>query len=415
MRFSEELRARGFVKTTTESLLGTPSIDELLDASKLTAYVGFDATADSLHVGSLMPIMAMAHLQRAGHRPIFLIGGWTTMIGDPSGKTELRKMLTQEAIASNGEKILAQLKHYVKFGEGDGVLVNNADWLMNLNYIEFLRDIGRYFKVNEMIASAAYKLRLEREEGLTFIEFNYQLLQGYDYLVLHDRFGCNLQLGGDDQWGNILAGVDLIRKVKQEKVHALTLPLLTTASGRKMGKTEAGAVWLDPAKTSPYDYYQFWINTADADVERFLKIFTVLPLERIETLCAVGGAALRGAKEALAYEATVLTHGTDEADRARTASQKLFGSGENSGGTEGVPQTSLTREQAGSMNLKELLVAIGFADSKTAADNLIKAGGISAGGDKISNPAEKVLDLAGGEPAVLIKKGKTYHQIVIEP
>lgn len=264
------LKERGFVQQCSDEDM----LFKTLADPGVVFYAGFDPTADSLHIGSLVPIMAMAHLQRAGHVPIGLIGGGTTLIGDPSGKTEMRKFLSREEIEQNGRGILSQLKRYLKLEGDKGMFVNNADWLVDLNYIQFLRDIGRYFKVNEMIRAEAYRQRLEREEGLSFIEFNYQLLQAYDYLVLHDRHACHLQIGGDDQWGNILAGKDLIRRMRNADVHALTFPLITTARGQKMGKTEAGAIWLDASKTSPYEFYQYWINVDDRDVGRFLALFT---------------------------------------------------------------------------------------------------------------------------------------------
>ena len=311
----EALNERGFIKQTTNA----EQVANLLAEEQVTYYVGFDPTAASLHVGSLVPIMAMAHLQRAGHKPIAIIGGGTTMIGDPTDKTEMRPMLSQEQISANGKNILTQLQRYLNLDNGIadskdsptvsevGRFLNNADWLLSVNYIEFLRDIGKHFRVNEMIKAEGYRQRLDRELGLSFLEFNYQLLQAYDYLCLFQKYGCRLQLGGDDQWGNILAGVDLVRRVEGERVHAVTFPLLTTASGAKMGKTAGGAVWLDAERTSPYEFYQYWINVDDRDVSRFLGYFTFLPMDEIRRLGNLEDAAIREAKEILAYEATCLT------------------------------------------------------------------------------------------------------------
>ena len=288
----EILQERGFVQQSTNK----EALSKLLSENQVTYYVGYDPTASSLHAGSLVPIMAMAHLQRAGHKPIAIIGGGTTMVGDPSGKTQMRQLISRETIESNGIGILAQLKRYLNFNEGSGLFLNNADWLIPLNYIEFLRDIGRHFRVNEMIKVEAYRQRLDREEGLSFIEFNYQLLQAYDFLHLFQQYGCLLQMGGDDQWGNILAGADLIRRMKGDIVHALTFPLLTTASGEKMGKTAGGAIWLDADRTSPYAFYQYWINTDDKDVERFLAYFTFLPMDEVRRLGGLKDADLREAR-----------------------------------------------------------------------------------------------------------------------
>jgi tyrosyl-tRNA synthetase len=418
MNVYDELMQRGFIKQETglgedaEHPKDPPksTLRDKLSSEKVTFYLGFDPTADSLHVGSLTPIMAMAHLQRAGHTPIALIGGGTAMIGDPSGKTEMRKMLSQEAITENGEHILAQLKRYLKFGEGAGMFLNNADWLLSLGYIDFLRDIGKYFRVNEMIKAEAYRIRLEREEGLSFLEFNYQLLQAYDFLTLYDRHNCTLQMGGDDQWGNMLAGSDLIRRMRQDQVYLLTFPLLTTATGQKMGKSESGAVWLDPAKTSPYEFYQYWINTDDRDVERFLKIFTFLPLDEIMSLCAEGGASLRNAKEVLAFEATRITHGAEEAERARATSRSLFG---GKGDSSHVPTTELSNEEARTMKIVDLLVRVKLASSKGDATKLVKAGGVSVDDQLISDPAVMVSALSGGNAFLLRKGKKTYHRVAI--
>lgn len=414
----DELQARGFIKQETGLVAGKSALREKLSKGKTTFYIGFDPTADSLHVGHLMTIMAVAHMQRAGHVPIVLIGGGTAMIGDPSGRTEMRQMLSEEAIAANVKNIRAQFERYVKFGgEGVGYFVNNADWLMKLGYIEFLREIGKYFRVNEMIKAEAYRMRLEREEGLSFIEFNYQLLQAYDFLVLFDKYNCTLQMGGDDQWSNLLAGSDLIRRMRPEKnqgdgqAQLLTFPLLVTATGQKMGKSMAGAVWLDPTKTSPYEFYQYWINADDRDVERFLKLFTFLPLEEIAALCAEGGASLRKAKEVLAFEATRITHGDDEAEKAQAASRSLFG-GEGAGADD-APTTEISKEEAEHMRITDLLVRIGFASSKAEANRLIKAGGVSADGEPIADPTAGVRALSNDDALLLRKGKKSYHRVTI--
>ncbi len=355
------LEERGFVKQHTDK----NSLQKSLSEEKVVCYVGFDPTADSLHVGSLVPIMAIAHMQRSGHMPICIIGGGTTMIGDPSGKSEVRRTMTLEEIKSNGEKILVQLGRYVAFGEGQGLFLNNADWLLGLNYIDFLRTTGKHFKVNEMIRSEAYKQRLDRQEGLSFIEFNYQLLQAYDFLVLNEMYNCTLQMGGDDQWGNILAGNDLIKKVTGRNVHALTFPLLTTATGRKMGKTESGTIWLDADKTSSYEFFQYWINTDDRDVIKFLKFFTLLGMEDIAEFEKLQGADIRKAKEALAFEATKLAHGEKEAVKVMQASRAAFGT--SADGIDAMPSTEISRERlVKGISLADLFCEAGLAESKSA-------------------------------------------------
>ncbi len=378
----EALNERGFVKQTTNA----EQVAHLLSEGQVTYYVGFDATATSLHVGSLVPIMAMAHLQRAGHKPIAIIGGGTTMIGDPTDKTEMRPMLSQEQIATNGNGILAQLQRYLNLGNGIadlnnsqttsevGGFLNNADWLLSVNYLEFLRDIGKHFRVNEMIRAEGYRQRLERELGLSFLEFNYQLLQAYDYLCLFQKYGCRLQLGGDDQWGNILAGVDLVRRVEGERVHAVTFPLLTTASGAKMGKTAGGAVWLDAERTSPYEFYQYWINTDDRDVSRFLAYFTFFPMDEVRRLGSLEDEAIREAKEVLAYEVTQLAHGKTEADKAQTASRAAFGGGNLDDAA--IPTSAIASERLETgIPIMELFHEVGLANSRSEARRLVQQGG----------------------------------------
>lgn len=403
------LSERGFIAQVTDE-------DELrrqLGSGTVTFYNGYDSTADSLHVGHLVTIMAMMHLQRAGHRPIGLVGGGTTMIGDPSGKTEMRQMLTKAVIEANGRSIHAQLNHYLKFDEDKALAVNNADWLLDLNYIWFLREIGRHFSVNRMLAAEAYKQRLER--GLSFIEFNYQILQAYDYLELFRRYGCTLQLGGDDQWGNLLAGVDLIRRIEGETVHALTYPLLTTAGGAKMGKTAEGAVWLDPDKVSPYDYYQYWINCDDRDVEKLLKIFTFLPLSEIERLSALQGAEIREAKQMLAYEATVITHGEGEAQAAEAGAKAAFS---NKGGdVDAMPTTVLSRSRlAEGLGILEIFAEVGLTTSRSDARRLLKQGGIYVNDNRVEDVAAALTPEDDTDDGILLRAGKKkYHRLVFQP
>lgn len=411
MSIYDILEERGFVRQCSNELL----LRELLTRSKVTYYVGFDPTADSLHIGSLMPIMAMAHLQRAGHIPIAIIGGGTTRIGDPSGKTELRRMMSQTEIELNGVKILEQLDRYLELDGKKGTFVNNADWLLSLKYIEFLRDIGRYFKVNEMIKVEAYRQRLEREEGLTFIEFNYQLLQAYDFLILFERYGCTLQMGGDDQWGNILAGIDLVRRVKGGATYALTFPLITTARGHKMGKTEAGTIWLDATKTSPYEFYQYWVNTDDRDVKRFLAYFTFLTMSEIEELSELQGSEIRKAKEILAFEATKLTHGIEEAEKARSASQAAFAKAGDDD-LSAIPTTRMKKEQfVAGVLVVELFCEAGLTPTRSAARRLIEQGGAYVNDNKVASVDAIIKEDALENNSLLLRFGKKqYCRVVVE-
>jgi len=355
--------------------------------------------------------MAMVHMQRAGHRPLVVVGGGTAMVGDPSGKTEMRQMLSQDTIAQNAQALRMQLQRYLSLaGEHGAIVVNNADWLLDLKYIDFLRDIGRHFSVNRMLTCEAYKQRMET--GLSFIEFNYQLLQAYDFLVLFQRYGCVLQMGGDDQWGNMVAGVELIRRVANGEAFALTFPLLTTTSGQKMGKTAAGAVWLDAELTSPYEFYQFWINVDDRDVPRFLKYYTLLPLQEITRLGALQGAELRQSKEALAFEVTAMTHGVDAARAAQNAARALF---EGEGELQGVPETVLpqTRLAAG-VPVVDLLVETGLAASKSAARRLMQQGGASLNGTRLTDLDALVTNTDLRDGALLLRAGKKhYHRVVV--
>jgi tyrosyl-tRNA synthetase len=400
------LAQRGFIAHVTDE----EAVRQALAAEPITFYVGFDSTAISLHAGSLVPIMAMMHLQRAGHKPIVLVGGGTTMVGDPSGKTEMRQMLSEKEIRANGARLAAQFDRYLHYSQGQALSVDNADWLLSLKYITFLREIGVHFSVNRMLAAEAYKLRLER--GLSFIEFNYQLLQAYDYLTLYRTYRCTMQMGGDDQWGNILAGVDLIRRVEGETVHAMTFPLLTTASGAKMGKTANGAVWIDADLLSPYDYYQYWINCDDRDVERFLKMFTFLPMDEIARLAALEGADIRRAKRVLAYETTRITHGKQAADEAQTAAQAAFGNG---GDLDAIPSTLVTRERlATGIPLTELMATTELVRSRGEARRLIQQGGAYVNDERIEDVHYTVREADLGSEGILLRAGKKrYHRLVV--
>jgi tyrosyl-tRNA synthetase len=400
------LAERGFVKQCTDE----PAVRALLGEGPVTAYIGFDPTARSLHAGSLVPIMALVHLQREGHRPLAVVGGGTGLIGDPSGKTEQRQLLTREALRDNFESIKTQLGRFLDFDGDAAEAIDNAQWLEPLNYIDFLRDIGRHFSVNRMLSFEAYKQRMEK--GLSFLEFNYQLLQAYDFLVLYQRNGCRLQMGGDDQWGNIVAGTDLIRRVEGASAYGVTFPLLTTAAGAKMGKTAGGAVWLDGALFSPYDYHQFWINTDDRDVGRFLGLFTLLPMDEVRRLSALEGAELREAKQILALEATTLCHGREAAARARDGAQAAFG---GSGDVGAMPTTAIARTRlTGGLRAVELFVEIGLCGSKGEATKLFRSGGGWAGERQLLDHTDSVSleDLPAGE--IVLRAGKKRrHRIVV--
>jgi tyrosyl-tRNA synthetase len=400
------LAQRGFIAQVTDE----EAVRQALAEAQVTFYVGFDSTAISLHAGSLVPIMAMMHLQRAGHTPIVLVGGGTTMVGDPSGKTEMRQMLSEDEIRANGARLAAQFDRYLHYSQGQATSVDNADWLLSLNYVTFLREIGVHFSVNRMLAAEAYKQRLER--GLSFIEFNYQLLQAYDYLTLYRTHGCTLQMGGDDQWGNILAGVDLIRRVEGTTVHAMTFPLLTTASGAKMGKTASGAVWIDADLLSPYDYYQYWVNCDDRDVERFLKMFTFMPVEEIEKLAALEGADIRRAKQVLAYETTRITHGKQAADEAQAAAQAAFGSG---GDLDGIPTTSVAMGRlAEGIPLTTLMTETELVRSRGEARRLIQQGGAYVNDTRIEDVNHVVGEADLTAEGILMRAGKKrYHRLVV--
>lgn len=406
------LKERGFIAMVSDE----DAIRKMLEGKPITFYIGFDSSSTSLHAGSLVPIMAMMHLQRAGHHPIAIIGGGTTMLGDPSGRTEMRKMLDEDTILANGRKIQAQLDRYLHFDGKNSITLNNIDWLLPLSYVAFLRDIGKHFSVNRMLAAEAYKLRLEK--GLSFIEFNYQLLQAYDYLTLYRKYGCTLQMGGDDQWGNILAGVDLIRRKEGVKVEAMTFPLLTTASGAKMGKTAGGAVWLDADLLSPYDFFQYWINCDDQDVKRFLRLFTFLPIEDIKKLESLEGSDIRKAKQVLAYEATSITHGKQAAEEALKAASTVFGTGGEEGkrDLEAMPTTIISHERlAAGISSIELFCDVGLTSSRGEAKRLIKQGGLYINEKRIENLDRLLNEDDLTSSGILLRAGKKkYHRLEAE-
>lgn len=406
----EELKERGLIAQTTDE----EKIRDLLNNQKTTFYIGFDPTADSLHVGHFIPIMVAAHLQRAGHTPIMLFGGGTGMVGDPTGKTDMRKMLSKEEIAHNISCFQKQMSRLVDFSDGKAIMANNADWLSNLNYIEFLRDIGVCFSVNRMLAAECYKQRLER--GLSFFEMNYMVMQSYDFLELYRRFGCRLELGGDDQWSNILGGVELIRRKENEEAYGLTVSLLTNSEGKKMGKTEKGAVWLDPEKTTPFDFYQYWRNVGDADVVNCLKILTFVPMKQIEEFANLEGQQLNDAKELLAYEVTKQIHGEEEAEKARSAARAIFGKGAD---TDNMPSSEIASSDFtnGEMGILDILVKTKLAPSKAEAKRLVAQGGIAVDGEKVERPGD-VLTAANFDKQdkkyVVIKKGKkVFHKVIL--
>jgi tyrosyl-tRNA synthetase len=402
----EILKERGFIAQMTHE----EEIRDLLANEKVTFYIGFDPTADSLHVGHFLQMMVMAHMQRAGHKPIALIGGGTAMVGDPSGRTDMRKMMTRETIAHNAENFKKQLSKFIDFSNDRAIMVNNADWLLDLNYVKFLRDIGVHFSVNRMLTAECFKSRMER--GLTFIEFNYMLMQSYDFLILNQKYGCRLQLGGDDQWSNILGGIDLIRRVEAKEAYGMTFTLLTTSEGKKMGKTEKGALWLDPEKTSPYDFYQYWRNVDDADVIKCLKLLTFLPMEEISRLEHLKNEQINEAKKVLAYEVTKLVHGEDEAVKAKQLAEALFGGG---GSTANLPSTEVAAsELENGINILDLLLRTGLIPSKGEGRRLIQQGGIYIEEAPVTSIDFNVGKDLFKDGELIIKKGKkTYHKIII--
>jgi tyrosyl-tRNA synthetase len=440
------LKERGFIEQTTHE----EELKNYLEAEQATCYIGFDPTASSLHVGSLVPIMSLAHMQKHGHRPIALIGGGTGLVGDPSGKTEMRNLLTPEMVEENAVGLKEQLSRFLDFSDGKAVMLNNAEWLTRLEYIPFLRDIGRHFSVNRMIKAESYKMRLESEEGLNFIEFNYMLLQAYDFLKLYESHACKLQMGGSDQWGNIVAGVELVRRVHQETVFGITFPLITTSSGAKMGKTAEGAVWLDSQKTSPYEYYQYWINTDDRDVGRFMALFTFLPMEEIKKLGKLSGEDLNSAKAVLAFEATRIAHGEEEALKAYFAAGRMFGprvvpeeilpsssiirndsESNNTSTTLGVslldseklamealdsiPQSHIEKDRfKDGIPAFKLYHQVGLASSGNNARRLIEQGGAYVNGERIDAYDYMLTDNDIVDMEITLRAGKKrYHKIKI--
>ena len=394
------LEERGYIEQVTHE-----GLRDWFDKEKVSFYIGFDPTADSLHVGHFVSMMVASHMQRAGHKPIILIGGGTAMIGDPSGRTDMRSMMTKETIAHNVECFKKQLSKFVSFeGDNGAIIVNNGDWLLNLNYVEFIRDIGAYFSVNKMLTAECFKKRLEK--GLSFLEFNYMLMQAYDFLELYKKYNCSLELGGNDQWSNILAGADLIRRKEQATAFGLTFKLLLTSAGTKMGKTAKGALWLDENKTSPYEFYQYFRNIADADVKNTMKLLTFLPLEEIDRLCDVQDERINEAKKVLAYEITKIVHGEEKANAAQEAASALFGNG---GNLENMPTTVIDTLP---ISITDLLVLTKIAPSKGQARTLIEQGGISINDENITNTNHIVETI---DDYIILKKGKkTYHKIEIK-
>lgn len=404
----DELKSRGLIAQVTNE----KKVKDILNNQKINFYIGFDPTADSLHVGHFVQIMVMSHMQKAGHKPIALFGGGTGMIGDPSGKSDMRKMLKKEDIEHNIECFKKQMSRLIDFSNDKAIMVNNADWLSHLNYIDFLRDVGVHFSLNRMLSFECYKQRLER--GLSFFELNYMLMQSYDFLVLNRKYNCDMELGGDDQWSNIIGGVELIRKKEGKEAYGMTFTLLTTSEGKKMGKTENGAVWLDPEKTSPYEFYQYWRNVADADVIRCLKILTFLPLEEIDELSRLQGSDINKAKEILAFEVTKLIHGETEAIKSQEAARALFALNTN---TDNMPSTEINKSDFNNdeISIIDLLLLLKLVPSKGEARRLISQGGISIDSKKVMSIDEKVLFNQFEKGYIVVKKGKkVYHKAIIK-
>ncbi|HBJ1649571.1 tyrosine--tRNA ligase [Clostridium botulinum] len=401
----DELLDRGYIKQFTHE----EETRKLLENEKVTFYIGFDPTADSLHVGHFIAMMFMAHMQRAGHRPIALLGGGTAMVGDPSGKTDMRKMLTKEQIQHNVDSIKKQMERFIDFSDDKALIVNNADWLLDLNYVEFLREVGVHFSVNRMLSAECFKQRLEK--GLSFLEFNYMLMQGYDFYVLNQKYGCKMELGGDDQWSNMIAGVELVRRKAQGDAMAMTCTLLTNSQGQKMGKTVGGALWLDADKVSPFDFYQYWRNVDDADVEKCLALLTFLPMDEVRRLGALEGAEINGAKKILAFEVTKLVHGEEEAKKAEEAANALFSGGAD---MSNVPTVTIAKEDLGSTVL-DIIAKTKIVPSKKEGRRLIEQGGLSINGEKIIDLTRTLNEDDFEDGSALIKRGKkNYNKIEIQ-
>ncbi|MBM7833103.1 tyrosine--tRNA ligase [Clostridium sardiniense] len=403
----DQLLERGYIKQFTHE----KETRELLEKEKITFYIGFDPTADSLHVGHFIAMMFMAHMQRAGHRPIALLGGGTAMVGDPSGKTDMRKMLTKEQIKHNVDSIKKQMERFIDFTDDKALIVNNGDWLLDLNYIDFLREVGAHFTVNKMLSAECFKKRLATENGLSFLEFNYMLMQGYDFYVLNKKYNCKMELGGDDQWSNMIAGVDLVRKKSQESVFAMTCSLLTNSQGEKMGKTVGGALWLDPEKVSPFDFYQYWRNVADADVEKCLKLLTFLPMDEINKLSSLEGAEINEAKKVLAFEVTSLVHGEEEAKKAEEASAALFAGGND---MTNVPTEVIKKEMIGG-SLLDALVEVNIFPSKAEGKRLMKQGGVTINDEKVTDFMRTLEESDFVDGSALVKRGKKkFYKLIVE-
>ncbi len=406
MTLYDELVARGLIAQVTNE----EEIKEMINNGKATFYIGFDPTADSLHVGHFMALCLMKRLQMAGNKPIALIGGGTGMVGDPSGRTDMRQVMTPETIQHNCDCFRKQMSRFIDFGEGKALMVNNADWLMNLNYIDVLREVGAHFSVNRMLTAECYKQRMEK--GLSFLEFNYMIMQSYDFYYLFQHYGCNMQFGGDDQWSNMLGGTELIRRKLGKDAHAMTITLLLNSEGKKMGKTQAGAVWLDPNKTSPFEFYQYWRNVGDADVLKCIRMLTFLPLEQIDEMDTWKGEQLNKAKEILAYELTELVHGKEEAEKAQATARALF-SGEVD--TENMPATQLSMDdlQDGKIGILTLMVKAGLAASNGEARRLVQQGGVLVDGEKVAD-ATAAFTAEQLQAGIVIKKGKKiYHKVTL--
>ena len=409
MELYDELVARGLIAQVTDE----KEIKELINNGKATFYIGFDPTADSLHVGHFMALCLMKRLQMAGNKPIALIGGGTAMIGDPSGRTDMRQMMTVETINHNVECFKKQMSRFIEFGEGKAMLVNNADWLTDLNYMEVLRDIGPHFTVNRMLAAECYKQRMEK--GLSFLEFNYMIMQSFDFYTLYQKYGCNMEFGGDDQWSNMLGGTELIRRKLGKDAYAMTINLLLNSAGKKMGKTQSGAVWLDPDKTSPFDFFQYWRNVSDADVLKCLRMLTFLPLEQIDEMDKWEGSKLNEAKEILAFELTKLVHGEEEANKAKEGARALFAGG---GNTSQMPVAELSGEdfdEDGNIGILTLLVKAGLASSNGEARRNVQQGGVSVDGEKVTEPKSIINKDNITEDGIVLKRGKKkFMKIVVK-
>ena len=406
MSVLDVLQERGFIKQMSHEA----EIKELLEKEKITFYIGFDPTADSLHVGHFIALMLMSHMQKAGHRPIVLLGGGTGMVGDPSGKDEMRKMLTPEFIAHNIACFKKQMSRFIDFSEGKAIIANNADWLLNLNYVNLLREVGVHFSVNRMLTAECFKKRWEK--GLTFFEFNYMIMQSYDFWKLHQDYGCVMELGGDDQWSNMLGGVELIRRKEQKPAYCMTCKLLTNSEGKKMGKTEKGALWLDPEKTSPYDFYQYWRNVNDSDVENCLALLTYLPMDEVHRLASLKDAAINEAKKVLAYEVTKLVHGEEEARKAQAATEALFGGGAD---LSNVPTIEITADEM-SAKVIDVLTAAKVFSSKREARQMITQGGLTVKEEILKDPeASLSADMFDADKSLLIRKGKKkYFRLLVK-